>query len=96
LDATSIDSGTLAELVAAAEAAADAAGAVIRPYFRSGLDADLKGDLSPVTAADRGAEQAMRKVLAQRFPAHGVLGEEFGWWRCWTATGRSSASSTSR
>ena len=78
MDATSIDSGTLAELVAAAEAAADAAGAVIRPYFRSGLDADLKGDLSPVTAADRGAEQAMRKVLAQRFPAHGVLGEEFG------------------
>ncbi len=64
--------------VAAAEAAADAAGAVIRPYFRSGLAADLKSDESPVTVADRGAEQAARAVLAARFPDHGILGEEFG------------------
>jgi myo-inositol-1(or 4)-monophosphatase len=68
----------IAALVAVAEAAADAAGAIIRPYFRSGLGADLKGDRSPVTAADHGAEQAMRRVLAERVPAHGVLGEEFG------------------
>ncbi len=68
----------LDSFIAAAEAAADAAGAVIRPYFRSGLDADLKGDASPVTAADRGAEQAMRALLAARFPDHGILGEEFG------------------
>ncbi len=65
-------------LVAAAEAAADAAGAAIRPHFRSGLATDLKRDHSPVTAADREAEQAMRLVLAERCPAHGVLGEEFG------------------
>jgi myo-inositol-1(or 4)-monophosphatase len=64
--------------VAIANAAADAAGAVIRPYFRSGLDAALKGDQSPVTEADRGAEQAMRRVLAEHVPQHGVLGEEFG------------------
>jgi histidinol phosphatase-like enzyme (inositol monophosphatase family) len=56
----------------------DAAGAVIRPWFRMGLAADLKGDLSPVTRADRDAEQAMRALLAARFPEHGIMGEEFG------------------
>jgi myo-inositol-1(or 4)-monophosphatase len=65
-------------LVAAAAAAADAAGAVLRPFFRAGLDAELKHDASPVTIADRNAEQAMRAVLAERFPDHGILGEEFG------------------
>ena len=64
--------------VAAALAAVDAAGAVIRPWFRAGLGADLKGDASPVTVADRAAEQAMRAVLAGRYPDHGILGEEFG------------------
>ncbi len=65
-------------LIHAAEAAADVAGAVIRPLFRAGLPADLKTDRSPVTIADRTAEQAMRAVLAQRFPDYGILGEEFG------------------
>ena len=65
-------------LVAAAEAAADVAGAVVRPFFRAGVGADQKADRSPVTIADRTAEQAMRAVLAERFPEHGVLGEEFG------------------
>jgi histidinol phosphatase-like enzyme (inositol monophosphatase family) len=65
-------------LIAAAEAAADVAGAVVRPFFRSGVAADLKSDRSPVTIADRTAEQAMRAVLAERFPDHGVIGEEFG------------------
>ncbi len=65
-------------LVAAAEAAADVAGAVIRPFFRAGLAADRKGDDSPVTVADRTAEQAMRAVLTHRFPDHGILGEEYG------------------
>ena len=65
-------------LLAAAEAAADVAGAVIRPFFRAGVGADQKADRSPVTIADRTAERAMRAVLAERFPGHGVLGEEFG------------------
>lgn len=43
-----------------------------------GLAADSKADASPVTVADRTAEQAMRAVLSQRFPEHGILGEEFG------------------
>ncbi len=65
-------------LVATAEAAADVAGAAIRPFFRARLAADLKSDRSPVTIADRSAEQAMRAVLAERFPAHGIEGEEYG------------------
>jgi myo-inositol-1(or 4)-monophosphatase len=66
-------------IIAAAEAAADCAGAVIRPFFRAGgLAADLKTDASPVTIADRTAERVMRAILTERFPTHGVLGEEFG------------------
>ena len=64
--------------IAAAEAAADAAGAVIRPYFRAVPTAETKGDHSPVTIADREAERVMRALLTERFPDHGVLGEEDG------------------
>jgi myo-inositol-1(or 4)-monophosphatase len=66
------------EMIVAAEAAADAAGAVIRPLFRSALLVEAKGDASPVTEADRAAEQAIRALLAPRFPEHGIWGEEFG------------------
>ena len=61
----------------AAEAAADLAGAAIRPLFRSALLVEAKGDASPVTEADRAAERAMRGLLRERFPDHGILGEEF-------------------
>ena len=64
-------------MLAAAEAALDAAAAAIRPHFRAGVTADDKSDASPVTVADRGAEQAMRAVLAERFPSFGIVGEEF-------------------
>ena len=57
---------------------ADAAGEAIRPYFRQPLSVDDKADSSPVTAADRAAEQAMRSLIESRFPEHGVVGEEFG------------------
>ncbi len=64
--------------IAAAVAAADVAGAVVRPFFRAGIGTDMKADRSPVTIADRTAELAMRAVLSERFPDHGILGEEFG------------------
>jgi inositol-phosphate phosphatase/L-galactose 1-phosphate phosphatase/histidinol-phosphatase len=51
---------------------------VIRPYFRTSLAIDDKPDRTPVTAADRAAEEAMRRIIEQRFPDHGILGEEFG------------------
>ena len=51
---------------------------VIRPLFLSGTAVIDKADASPVTQADRGAEQAMRRLIAQYYPRHAVLGEEFG------------------
>ncbi len=57
---------------------ADAAGAVIRAHYRSGVAIDLKRDASPVTAADRAAEAAMRALLDRHRPDDGVIGEEYG------------------
>ncbi len=54
-------------------------GELIRPYFASpNLAVETKSDLTPVTAADRGAEELMRGMIRARFPGHGILGEEFG------------------
>jgi myo-inositol-1(or 4)-monophosphatase len=66
------------QFIAVAEAAADLAGQVIRPLFRSALLVEAKGDASPVTEADRAAEQAIRALLRERCPGHGIWGEEFG------------------
>jgi histidinol phosphatase-like enzyme (inositol monophosphatase family) len=58
-----------------------AAAAVTLPLFRTGLDVANKAgkhDFDPVTAADHGAEAAIRKLIAERFPGHGVIGEEYG------------------
>ena len=68
----------LDDFLALALSLADAAGEEIRPYFRKPLTVDDKPDLTPVTAADRAAEQVMRLLIEQRFPDHGILGEEFG------------------
>jgi histidinol phosphatase-like enzyme (inositol monophosphatase family) len=57
---------------------ADAAGVAIRPHFRSGLASERKSDASPVTIADRAAEEAMRRILKAEVPRDGVIGEEFG------------------
>ncbi len=57
---------------------ADAAGAAIRPHFRSGIGSERKQDASPVTVADREAEEAMRRILTAEVPRDGVIGEEFG------------------
>jgi inositol-phosphate phosphatase / L-galactose 1-phosphate phosphatase / histidinol-phosphatase len=65
-------------LVAFAEEVADAAGAIIRRYFRSGVEIVDKPDLSPVTIADREAEAAIRNLVAARYPGHGIVGEEHG------------------
>jgi len=59
-------------------AAARAAGAVALSYFRTGLTVERKADHSPVTIADREAEQRAVAVLRDAFPDHGILGEEFG------------------
>jgi inositol-phosphate phosphatase/L-galactose 1-phosphate phosphatase/histidinol-phosphatase len=68
----------LDDLAAFACRLADAAGEAVRPYFRQVIAIDDKADLTPVTAADRAAEQAMRALIEERFPGHGIVGEEFG------------------
>ena len=54
---------------------------VIVPFFRTAIGAEDKskgGAFDPVTEADRAAEVAMRRLIGQTFPAHGVIGEEYG------------------
>ena len=51
---------------------------IVRPLFLAGTRVHDKADASPVTAADRGAEKAMRSLIERRYPAHGILGEEYG------------------
>jgi myo-inositol-1(or 4)-monophosphatase len=55
---------------------AGASGETILPFFRTALAVDNKktGGFDPVTAADRAAEQAMRALIRQNFPDHGVVG----------------------
>ena len=58
---------------------AEKSGDLIRPYFADpGLAVETKTDASPVTAADRGAEELMRRLIRERFPTHGIVGEEYG------------------
>jgi histidinol-phosphatase len=65
--------------LAAALAACRRAGTIHRRHFRSStLAVDLKADASPVTAADRGSEEAIREILHRKSPELGLLGEEFG------------------
>jgi myo-inositol-1(or 4)-monophosphatase len=52
--------------------------AIIREHYLTDAAVDWKSDQSPVTAADRLAERAMRTLIAGRYPRHGILGEEFG------------------
>ena len=67
--------------IATAHELADAAGAAILPHFRRRIQIENKasgGGFDPVTAADRAAERAISKLLANRFPDHGLEGEEYG------------------
>ncbi len=57
---------------------ADAAGAVIRPAFRSEFAQERKADRSPVTEVDRDAEAAMRATLESERSDDGIIGEEYG------------------
>ncbi|MCA9072905.1 MAG: histidinol-phosphatase [Planctomycetaceae bacterium] len=51
---------------------------ILRYYQDADLAVELKSDQSPVTVADRGAEELLRKRIQETFPGDGILGEEFG------------------
>ena len=59
---------------------AKAAGSAILPFFRKTLDIADKGGKGwdPVTEGDRAAELAIRALIGQKYPNHGIIGEEFG------------------
>ena len=57
---------------------ADASGSVIRKYFRADLNVEYKADNSPVTVADRLAENVIREMINDKYPSHDILGEEHG------------------
>src|SRR5687767_3791871 len=54
------------------------AGKVTLAHYQTGISAEAKPDLSPVTVADREAEQLARDLIENRFPYDSILGEEFG------------------
>jgi myo-inositol-1(or 4)-monophosphatase len=51
---------------------------IIKKYFRKAIHVESKADNSPVTIADKKAEEAMRELIMKHFPDHGIIGEEFG------------------
>jgi inositol-phosphate phosphatase / L-galactose 1-phosphate phosphatase / histidinol-phosphatase len=67
-----------AEFVSFAERLADAAGPLVRRYFRQPVEIITKADASPVTIADRETETLLRGMVAETYPGHGLIGEEFG------------------
>ncbi|KAH7658830.1 inositol-phosphate phosphatase / L-galactose 1-phosphate phosphatase / histidinol-phosphatase protein [Dioscorea alata] len=76
-----VDSLEMDRFVEVGKKVADAAGGVIRKYFRQPFDIIDKPDLSPVTIADRDAEESMVSIILENFPSHAIFGEENGW-RC--------------
>ena len=72
---------TAVDFSAFVEKLATVSAETILPFFRTALsvhDKGRPGSFDPVTAADRAAETAMRALISQTFPDHGILGEEFG------------------
>ena len=51
---------------------------IILQYYRREIFISTKSDDSPVTIADKMAEEKMRELIIKQFPDHGILGEEFG------------------
>jgi histidinol-phosphatase len=72
---------TAIDFAAFVDELATVSGDAILPFFRTSLgveDKSLSGRFDPVTAADRAAEVAIRTLIREHFPAHGVVGEEYG------------------
>jgi histidinol-phosphatase len=70
------DGGTRLEL--ALRLAQSASRATLRYFRTDAYQVERKSDRSPVTLADKEAEQLVRSMVAQHFPEDGILGEEFG------------------
>src|SRR5690606_3368373 len=69
---------TSARLRHAIEIAREAGQLTLKFFRQGGVQVDRKADGSPVTAADRGAEELLRRRITEKFPQDAILGEEFG------------------
>ncbi|MGP2490223.1 inositol monophosphatase family protein [Mesorhizobium sp. PUT5] len=67
---------TPTEFIRFAEELADASRALIRSRFRRNADVEMKPDNTPVTPTDLEVETLIRGMIADRYPAHGIIGEE--------------------
>lgn len=56
----------------------DLSRAIALRYFRTSLDIHWKEDGSPVTIADCKIESMLRSAIRNRYPDHGIIGEEYG------------------
>ena len=65
------------EYISFSKKLAIASGEVIKKYFRSEINIEMKEDRTPITIADREAEIVMRKMIQKQYPDHGIMGEEF-------------------
>lgn len=54
------------------------AGRITLGYFQNNVAVERKADNSPVTAADKGAEERIRHLIGVHWPDHGIIGEEYG------------------
>lgn len=58
--------------------AAKEAEKIILKHYAGDIDVDIKSDQSPVTIADKKAEETIVRILKEAFPDHGFIGEEYG------------------
>lgn len=72
------DTAFLDRALDVARGAASAAGELIARHFARGVQVEIKSDDTPVTIADREAEDTIRYLLGRAFPDHAILGEERG------------------
>ncbi len=70
--------GGIEAFITLAESMVARTGPLIMSHFRGGLEIETKADLSPVTKADRQAEQCMRALIEEARPGDGIFGEELG------------------
>ncbi|CAG0999136.1 histidinol-phosphatase [Phycisphaerales bacterium] len=70
--------GLVERMAFAREIALRAGAATLRHFQREDLSVEMKRDGTPVTAADREAEELLRRLVGERYPDDGLIGEEYG------------------
>ena len=72
-----MNTNTSSEFLNLANELADTARPIAMHYFKEGVSSTQKSDNSPVTVADQEIETKLRDMIMERFPDHGILGEEY-------------------